>query len=242
MPKHKINAVIWDYDGTLVDTRLKNMNVTRKIIEHVTGSDPMAYTALQSLEKYTVANRKTFNWRELYRIEFNLNEEQVDKAGRLWTAYQLDDGTEVDFYPGIGAIVGDLAQFPQGIVSQNSRQNIIQNLTRNDLQSYFGCIVGYEEVRINKQKPAPDGLLGCMEKLSAMAPGWICYIGDHEADAQCAKAANSLLQAEKIDVNVFCIGACYDACVDTTSWTVQPDVEAHAVEDIGDIVKRLEGY
>ena len=168
-----------------------------------------------------------------------MTEKQIDDAGRMWTPYQLKDDTEVAFYAGIDTVVEKLAQFSQGIVSQNSRRNIAQNLERNRLLPYFGCIVGYEEVDIKKQKPAPDGLLSCMEKLSDMAPGTVCYIGDHEVDVQCAIAANRLLQEEKIDVNIFCIGACYDSAVDTTLWTVRPDVEARAVADIIDIVGQV---
>jgi len=38
MSNAKIKAIIWDYDGTLVDTRHKNLNVTKnimKIVEHI---------------------------------------------------------------------------------------------------------------------------------------------------------------------------------------------------------------
>ena len=31
VPSQKIKAIIWDYDGTLVDTRHKNLNVTKSI-------------------------------------------------------------------------------------------------------------------------------------------------------------------------------------------------------------------
>ena len=33
----QILAVIWDYDGTLVDTGMKNLNVTRNIVKKITG-------------------------------------------------------------------------------------------------------------------------------------------------------------------------------------------------------------
>jgi phosphoglycolate phosphatase-like HAD superfamily hydrolase len=85
-----INAIIWDYDGTLVDTCHKNLNVTKKIIASTTKTDASKFPALQSLEKYDVANRRTSNWRELYRQEFNLTENQIDEAGRMWSAYQLN--------------------------------------------------------------------------------------------------------------------------------------------------------
>ena len=62
-----IKAIIWDYDGTPADTRHKNLNVTRNIIESIIETDAEEFSALQSLENYTLANRRTSNWRELYR-------------------------------------------------------------------------------------------------------------------------------------------------------------------------------
>jgi HAD superfamily hydrolase (TIGR01549 family) len=237
-----INAIIWDYDGTLVDTRHKNMNVTKKIIENTTQTDASEFPALQSLENYYQANRKTSNWRELYRQEFNLTEMQIDQAGRMWTAYQLDDDTEVVLYEGIDSVIGDLSQFPHGIVSQNSKSSIAQLLEKKHLLSFFKYIVGYEEVDLKKQKPEPDGLLSCLEKLSAMKSGYVCYIGDHETDVLCVRAANRALQQDNVKVKIFSIGACYDSETDTAAWNIRPDFEAHKVEDILEIVDKIKSF
>jgi HAD superfamily hydrolase (TIGR01549 family) len=234
-----ILSIIWDYDGTLVDTRHKNLNVTRNIIESIIEIPAEKFTALKSLENYSTANRQASNWRELYRQEFNLSEKQIDAAGRLWTAYQLDDDTEVAFYDGIQGVISDLATIPQGIVSQNSRRSITLKLEKCHLLPYFKYIVGYEEVDIKKQKPAPDGLLNCIEKLSARQSGYICYIGDHETDIQCVRAANHVLDKESIDLKIISIGACYDPETDTSAWNIQPDFEARRVEDILDIVDHI---
>jgi HAD superfamily hydrolase (TIGR01549 family) len=234
-----INAIIWDYDGTLVDTRHKNMKVTQKIITSTTQKDAAGFPALQSLENYSRANRRTSNWRELYRQEFNLTENQIDEAGRLWTAYQLDDDTQVAFYDGIEAVINDLAGFPHGIVSQNSSRSIAQHLEKKHMGRLFKHIVGYEEVDLKKQKPEPDGLLSCMEKLAALQPGYVCYIGDHETDVLCVRAANRVLQEDKIKVKIISIGACYDNGADTADWRVRPDFEAHRVEDILKIVDQI---
>jgi len=231
-----IKAIIWDYDGTLVDTRHKNLNVTRNIIENIIETDAEEFSALRSLENYSLANRKASNWRELYRQELNLTEKQIDEAGRLWTAYQLNDNTEVVFYEGIEAAISDLAEFRHAIVSQNSRSGIMQNLEKKQLLPYFEYIVGYEEVDLSKQKPAPDGLLSCMEKLSAIESGYVCYIGDHETDVRCVRAANRVLQEENANVKILSIGACYESGMDTSTWDVRPDFEAQKVEDILKIV------
>ena len=234
-----IKAIIWDYDGTLVDTRHKNLNVTRNIIESIIETDAEEFSALQSLENYTLANRRTSNWRELYRQEFNLTEKQIDEAGRLWTAHQLNDNTEIIFYEGIEAVISDLAEFPHGIVSQNSRSGIMQNLEKKQLLPFFKYIVGYEEVDLKKQKPEPDGLLSCMEKLSAIESGYVCYIGDHETDVRCVHAANRVLQEKNVNLKIFSIGACYDSGMDTSAWNVRPDFEAQKVEDILEIVENI---
>jgi HAD superfamily hydrolase (TIGR01549 family) len=239
MKNQNIRSIIWDYDGTLVDTRHKNLNVTRNIIESIIEIPADAFSALKSLENYSTANRQASNWRELYRQEFNLTEAQIDEAGRLWTTYQLQDDTEVAVYNGIERVIDDLAGIPQGIVSQNSRSSIALNLEKCHLLPYFKYIVGYEEVDLKKQKPEPDGLLKCIEKLPAMQSGYICYIGDHETDIQCARAANHVLHKESIDLKIISIGACYDPQTDVSTWNVQPDFEARRVEDILEIIDKI---
>ena len=239
MKNLNIQSIIWDYDGTLVDTRHKNLNVTRNIIESIIEIPADEFSALKSLENYSTANRQASNWRELYRQEFNLTEEQIDEAGRLWTTCQLEDDTEVAVYDGIERVIDDLAGIPQGIVSQNSRSSIALNLKKCHLLPYFKYIVGYEEVDLKKQKPEPDGLLNCIEKLSAMQSGYICYIGDHETDIQCVVAANQELQEKNIDLKIISIGACYDPETDTSTWNVQPDFEARRVEDILDLIDKI---
>lgn len=234
-----VNAIIWDYDGTLVDTLRKNLNVTRNIIKNVIAKDAEEFAVLRSLENYYLANRRNTNWRELYRREFNLAEKQIDEVGRLWTDYQLKDNTEVSCYEGIKAVIGELAEFPQGIVSQNSKNSITRNLAKMNLLSYFKYVVGYEEVDIKNQKPAPDGLISCMNKLSAMESGYVCYIGDHETDAQCVRAANRALQNKNVRVKVYSIAASYDTGADTSTWSVRPDFEARKVEDIVEIVAHI---
>ena len=237
-----IKAIIWDYDGTLVDTLHKNLMVTRNIINSIIADDAEEFAVLRSLENYYHANRRNTNWRELYRQEFNLTEKEIDEVGRLWTTYQLNDDTEVNCYEGIETVISELAEFPHGIVSQNSRSSIAKNLAKMNMLSYFKYIVGYEEVDIKKQKPEPDGLIWCMKKLSALKSGYVCYIGDHETDVQCVRAANRVLQDKNVKVKIFSIAASYDSGSETSTWSVRPDFEARKVEDIVEIVDHISGF
>ena len=78
-----------------------------------------------------------------------------------------------------------------------------------------------------------------MEKLSALKSGYVCYIGDHETDVLCVRAANQVLQENNVKVKIFSIGACYDNGKDTSTWIVRPDFEAERVEDILKIVYKI---
>lgn len=233
--KH-ITAVIWDYDGTLVDTRLKNLNVTQKILQSLTGRHPADFPVLRSVEDYTRANSRTANWRELYKREFGLSETQIDEAGGMWTEYQMKDRTPTPFYDGISKVLSQLGALPQGIFSQNSQANISHALRGAGLATHFRSIIGYEEVDIRKQKPDPEGLLMCLKNLGGPAQGQVFYIGDHETDTKCAFYANSVFFGRGHDIKVLSIAALYGLEQDDSQWGIKADYRAASPEDIANII------
>ena len=237
----KICAIIWDYDGTLVDSRQKNLNVTRRIVSKILKSDPTEIPALSTLNNYHQAHIKATNWREFYESSFNLKGEQVDEAGKLWTEYQLNDNTPIPFIDGVKEVIIEIGSLPQGIVSQNSRSVIAKYLKNNNLLSYFDEIIGYEQVDLKRQKPYPDGLLMCIDRLTDSESGYVLYVGDHESDVRCAVNANTILFEKKKGIKIISIGAFYRFDVDTSSWNVLPDYQIKNAADIKSIVNNLNG-
>jgi HAD superfamily hydrolase (TIGR01549 family) len=230
-----IRAILWDYDGTLVDTREKNLNVSRAIIEEMTGRS-RSFPTLGSLEAYDAANRRTANWRELYRIEFGFTEEQIDRAGSLWSTYQERDTTRPRFYTNIAETIASFSDYPQAIVSQNSARIIRAQLEPYGLAPFFAGIIGYEEVALNRQKPHPDGLLLAISNLAALRDhDVVLYVGDHETDAHCAHRANAELGRKA----VISIGAFYEKDDAADQWIYRPDYRAYRPMDIVDIAKNL---
>jgi beta-phosphoglucomutase-like phosphatase (HAD superfamily) len=170
----QLRAIIWDFDGTLVDTRQKNMNVNRQIVGAITGQPWQRFSVLESVAAYDTAQQSFANWREFYRRGIGLTEDEIDRAGAMWTELQLIDTTPASFFEGIGAALDRLqGAAVHGIVSQNSRQNIEEMLAVVGLLHYFEHIVGYEEVGTQRQKPAPDGLLMCIERLTNSTAGTV---------------------------------------------------------------------
>ncbi|UCG24288.1 MAG: HAD family hydrolase [Chloroflexota bacterium] len=233
--KATIQAVIWDYDGTLVDTRRKNWQVTRAMIPAVTGRPVESFPDLASLEAYQAADRKAENWRELLGPIFGLNEHEVDEAGRLWTSYQLRDRTPAPFFPGTSEAIARLGDTRQAIFSQNSKAAIEQSLTAAGLADYFELVVGYEEVSFQKQKPAPDGLLFCLGQLK-LDQGTVLFVGDHDTDIECARRANVVLERDGIDLRVASIGAEFGG-ESPAAWKIAPDHVARRPAGVVELAK-----
>ena len=232
----KISGVIWDYDGTLVDTRMKNLNVTKAIISEILSDIDIENSVLDSLENYEQANVKSSNWRELYRNEFGLTEKQIDNAGKYWTKFQLLDKTEVQLFEGIRFTVPKLSAYSQGIVSQNSSENIRNNLERNDLAKYFNQIIGYEEVDFTKQKPNPEGLLKCISDITDQKNnGSVVYIGDHITDIECAQNANEKMGRKA----VISILLKYNKLNFAEGWGYKPDYISDRPENILEIIDKI---
>jgi N-acetyl-D-muramate 6-phosphate phosphatase len=233
-----IEAVIWDYDGTLVDTRQKNLDVTKEIVFEVLNKSHVEFPALLNLTEYEKANARSANWKDLYSREFLMNEEQTNYAGSLWTRYQLLNTSKLELYRGLRETIIELAaSYLQGIVSLNSHANIRNSLSNNSVESYFNAIIGYEEVDFAKQKPDPDGLLKCITHLDLpTSNGTIVYIGDHETDAHCAINTNRALGKKRI----VSVGALYERDSTHHHWTYQPDHIAMTTGQIKEIIRSIE--
>ena len=167
-----------------------------------------------------------------------MSEETLSEAGRLWTRYQLADETGAAVYDGVESALGELRNLPHGIVSMNSKDNIERALANEGLLDHFELVIGYEEVSATRQKPAPDGLLMCLDRLTGMAPGHVVYVGDHQIDIECARNANEALAADGHDIRVFAIGAAYGIGAEFGAWPDEPDYTVQRPDDIVSIVRR----
>lgn len=236
---YPLKAVLWDFDGTMADTRERNLSVNRRIFEEVTGRPWNAVAALTSVEAYDAAWSRVGNWQELYIEAFGLDREQLAAAAQRWAPYQLDDHTAVPLFAGIGELLEQLKDLPQAVVSQNERTIIAQVLTANRTDRYFTAIVGYAEVPIDRQKPAPDGLFRAIEILGVEEPATALFIGDHESDILCAANANRDLIALGHEIRFQSVAVDFLANGNRSGWTVTPDHEVDAPAELGNLIAEL---
>lgn len=234
-----LQALIWDFDGTLVDTRRRNLSVTREIVERVAGREAAEFPALATVERYERLNRRVANWRELYREAFGFDEEEIDRAGELWAEHQLRSPVPTPLFEGVAEAVAGVPDVPQGVVSLNARENIEKVLDGEGLRDRFRTIVGYEEVPLRRQKPAPDGLLRCLETLGATGTGSVLYVGDHLTDVRCAAAANRRLREDGSSIRVVAVAAGYGPTSEPAGWSPAPDHVARRPVDVTELARRM---
>ncbi len=238
----KVSAILWDYDGTLVDSTRKNMEVTIDVLRRFhKGKDFPIPEILTSVEKYLEANYRYKNWRELYKNCYQLSEEQVNEAGKLWSPCQLANETLADLYPGLDNTIKAFAYISQGICSQNASANIHKSLDAFGLASYFTAIIGYEEVSNLQQKPDPAGFLKCIEQMGLdIEKTALIYIGDHQEDVVFAKNAEHALREAGQEVSVISIAVGYSGSSPET-WHIKPDYIANSAEEINRIIHMIQG-
>jgi len=239
LPNHPLKAIIWDFDGTLADTRRRNLSVNRRIVQEMTGRRWQDVAGLASVEAYDAAWMRVGNWQELYTSAFGLEPDQCEEAAHRWAPYQLDDRVEVPLFEGIDEVLGELKDFPQAVVSQNDRAIIAQVLADNRVDHYFTAIVGYAEVPIDRQKPAPDGLLRALDILGIEEPATALYIGDHVSDVICASNANRDLLAMGHELWFRTVAAHFLDRRDGAGWEVAPDHRIFRPAEIGQLIADL---
>jgi HAD superfamily hydrolase (TIGR01549 family) len=233
----KNRIVVWDFDGTLVDSHRKNLRVNHAIVRVLTGRDGSEYPALASIEAYETAIARATNWREFYAREFDLRDEQVDRAGELWPRLQAEDTTPLMPFAGVAEALDALAHLPHAIVSQNDSGVIRPALEAAGLADRFRLVLGHGEVGPAGQKPAPDGLLLCLELLDGAGPSTLYYVGDHEIDALCVRNAREALAVAGGDAEVVSIAAHYGTSA-VHGWRCAPD---HAATSPADVVRVVLG-
>lgn len=233
----KLDAILWDYDGTLVNSVPKNIDITKAILSIVaprlTGEHLPKY--LRDEDSYHEANHGAKNWQELYVDYYGLTHDEMIIAGSMWAEHQEKNKTEVTLFDGIKDVVDKFSQLPHGICSQNSQNNIRSVLKNNGIDAPFKAIVGYDDVSNGNQKPHAFGGIKCVESIFGHTDSQLLmYIGDHEADT---KFARNLQTALGDSTRVISVAAGYSRS-EPELWEFQPDYTAHTVEDLFSIIEK----
>lgn len=172
-----IDAVLWDLDGTI-------LNTTRLIL----GSYRFAFERILGLEIEDEEALRNFG-RPLAEV---MREFSEDRCEELIDAYREFNHAEHDAaivpYAGILDALANIKRrgLLQALVTSKTEWLAKKGLEIFELDGYFTTIVGLEST--DKHKPKPEPVLKALERLDIPAERAI-FVGDSIVDSLCAYGA-----------------------------------------------------
>jgi HAD superfamily hydrolase (TIGR01549 family) len=173
-----INTLIFDWDGTLVDSAHLGLAAYEKAFAELDFAfSQEAYAANYSPNWYTVYER------------LGLPQEKWEKADELWRRHYATQTAEL--VDGAGDVLMELRRrnYRLGVVTSGNEDRVSQEIEEASLPEIFDVVICAEHIA--NQKPHPEGLeialnrLGCASEQAA-------YIGDAPEDILMGKHANVL--------------------------------------------------
>lgn len=174
----RLQAVLFDWDGTLVNTA----EASYRCYEKLFGSYGIPFDRDAFQRTYSP------NWHLTYSA-LGLAEERWAEADALWLSHYGEE--EVVLIDGARDALLRVrgAGLRAGLVTSGDRVRVARELAHLDLASLFEVVVCAED--IVHRKPHPEALLLALERLE-VRPAEAVYVGDSPEDVQMAQAAGVL--------------------------------------------------
>lgn len=167
--------IIFDVDGTLLDTRFSIFQSLKDTLFELTGQ------TVEPDEKIVVGTTGE------YALE-KYNVENISEAIKIWNKKKLDLKHTIKLFDGIEKMLENLhnSGFTIGIVTSQTHSEMKDTFPFEKVGKYFSTIICADDT--SKHKPDPAPLLKYLEKSGVSAKNSI-FIGDSVHDKNCAKAA-----------------------------------------------------
>ena len=179
-----IECVLFDLDGTLIDTAADFTLVVNKLLaEHDRGS------LSHEIIHLNISNGARALVKNAFEID-ETHEDFADLLQRLLDLYfeQLDS-TVATLYPGLDDLLTQLEaqDIPWGVVTNKPEKYSARLLEKLNLSARCSVLVCPDHV--SETKPHPEPIFLALDKLGRNSERCV-YIGDHIRDIQAAKNAD----------------------------------------------------
>jgi phosphoglycolate phosphatase len=182
-PKKIIKAVLFDLDGTLLDTAPDlGFALNQLLIAHGRAALPHAI----------IRQTASHGARGLIKLGFDVSEGDAQFSGLIknfLALYQQHLCDKTQLFSGMQWVLDYLTanHLPWGIVTNKPAYLTEPLLQRLNLLNKAACVISGDT--LNKRKPDPEPLLHASDLL-AIAPRHCVYIGDAERDIQAGNSAD----------------------------------------------------
>jgi len=183
--RRKLEAVIFDFDGTLAELHLDFADMKRqlKVLAQGYFGDVLQTPQVPALE-----------WLEALAASLQLRDKAAakdleERAGSLIKEIELQAAHRGALFPSTRSILQELQRdsIKVAIITRNCEEAV--RIVFPDLDRYCGGLLARDHV--SRVKPDPDHLLRALEEIGA-SPETALMVGDHPLDMQTGKRAGTL--------------------------------------------------
>ena len=184
--KTPIKAVIFDLDGTLIDS-LPDLAASANRVRQLYNLEPLP---LEKIRSYIGDGMRTLIHRTLTDSREGKNEELIEAAlaehAAYYSAHLLDKTVP---FPNTAHVLSQLSarNIKLSVVTNKPEKNARRILEFFNLAQFFTGIYGGDT--LPRRKPFPDLLLAACEKMQVL-PEQTLMLGDSENDFLAGRAAN----------------------------------------------------
>ncbi len=173
----KYKAVIYDIDGTVLNTLNMNMYPLLKIIKEELNED---WTFEQILKFAAYPGMKVME---------ELHIQDKEKTYARWVQYVNEYEEGATLYEGFEQVFPQMeaAGMIQAVVSAKTKAQYDIDMGQKGLDRYMKAAILAEDT--SKHKPDPEPLLACIARLN-LSPDEVIYIGDARSDELASKNAH----------------------------------------------------
>lgn len=214
----KINTVLFDFDGTIMDTN----SVILQSWQHT-------FRTVEGKERPEEDIIGTFGEPLYVTMEKLLPQISVEEGAEIYRSFHHHNFSElIDIFPGILELLEELKArgYKTGIVTSRLRHTTEIGLKKYDMEQYFDAIVTCDDT--DKHKPDPEPVNIALERLGSK-PEEAIMVGDSMFDILCAKNAG---------VKSALVSWALAVCEDDKYGENAPNCIIEKAEDLLDILER----
>ena len=178
----KNNAVLFDLDGTLINSGLSFLKIVNELKE-IESQDPVNFEIVRE-----------FSSRGASLVLKNAFPDATDEKIKVLKAKFLERytqimTTDIHLYDGVEELLNYLTEksISWGIVTNKSAKYTLPIIEKLNWHKQTSTIICPEDV--HQTKPDPEGILKALNSINASIERSF-YVGDHERDIQTAKNAS----------------------------------------------------
>ena len=178
MKTNNIKAVLFDFDGTIMDTNEVIINSWQHTFRSLTGKETDVNLLLG-----------TFGEPLEISIDKMLPEFSRDDAMRIYREYQYCNFKGlISLFPGVVEVLRELKEkdIKTAIVTSRLRRTTMEGIEKFDLHDFFDTVVTMEDTK--KHKPDAEPAFEALRRLDIEAERAI-MVGDSKFDIMCARNA-----------------------------------------------------